>query len=303
MTDLPRNGQLLALAKKHATDQALADNLGVPRTTLRDHIYRIGMREAVNAVRDMPEVARPTEIPIIRRDYSAQDRHYIYPLGDVHKGAETHDRGMWRQWLAYIENREIASLLGTGDFLNTAIIGSKSDVYDEQMTVGQAKRELRDELRPLAARGAIDVMLPGNHEDRITRAIGDCPIQDVCDELDVPYIRAAALLIYVVGDIEYEVYVRHGTGAGQSLAQLAKSGQVIRADIYVTGHTHRQAVTVDDFFVRKGGHVRREKRYFVSSGSFLGYERYAATRGYPPSRLGAPRIFLDGRRFDVHISL
>src|SRR5213082_2671145 len=149
MTELPRNGQLLALAKKHVTDQSLADELGVPRTTLRDHIYRIGMREQVNAVRDMDEVVRPAEIPVIRRDYSGQDRHYIYPLGDVHKGAETHDRGLWRQWLAYITDREDASLLGTGDFLNTAIIGSKSDVYDETMTVGQAKRELRDELRPL----------------------------------------------------------------------------------------------------------------------------------------------------------
>lgn len=303
MSDLPVNGQLLALAKKFPTDQSLANHLGVPRTTLRDHIYRVDMREQVNAVRDMDEIVRPAEIPIIRRDYSGQDRHYIYPLGDVHKGAETHDRALWRQWLTYIENREDASLLGTGDFLNTAIIGSKSDVYDETMTVGQAKRELRDELRPLADRGAIDVMLPGNHEDRITRAIGDCPIQDVCDELDVPYVRAAALLVYTVGDQEFDVFVRHGTGNGQSLATLAKSGSVIRADIYITGHTHRQAVSVDDFFVRKGKHVRREKRYFVSSGSFLGYEKYAAVRGYPPSRLGAPRIFLDGRRRDIHVSL
>jgi hypothetical protein len=97
--------------------------------------------------------------------------------------------------------------------------------------------------------------------------------------------------------------MRHGTGNGQSLAQLSKSGSVIRADIYVTGHTHRQAVTADDFFVRSGGRVKREKRYFVSSGSFLGYERYAAERGYPPSRLGAPRIFLDGSRWDVHVSI
>src|SRR5205823_5739676 len=86
VTELPKNGQLLALAKKHVTDQSLADELGVPRTTLRDHIYRIGMREQVNAVRDMDEVVRPAEIPVIRRDYSDQDRHYIYPLGDVHKG-------------------------------------------------------------------------------------------------------------------------------------------------------------------------------------------------------------------------
>lgn len=303
MADLPRNGTLLGLARRFATDQALADHLKVPRTTLRDHIYRIGMREALNAIRERPEVARPNEIPIIRRDYSGQEKHYIYPLGDLHIGAEQHNGEMWAEWLEYLADRQDCSLLGTGDFLNTAIIGSKSDIYDEQMTVGEAKRLLRSQLAELAKQGRIDGLAPGNHEDRITRATGDCPILDVCDSLGVPYVRSAALFVYTVGDIEYEVYLRHGTGMGQSLASLAKSGLVIRADVYVTGHIHKQAATADDFFVRRGDAVVREKRHFVSSGSFLGYEKYAAVRGYSPGRLGAPRIYLDGRRHDVHISL
>ncbi len=78
---------------------------------------------------------------------------------------------------------------------------------------------------------------------------------------------------------------------------------MIRADVYVTGHTHQQAATAADFYVRHGSQLDRDKRYFVSSGSFVGYEKYAAQRGYPPSRLGAPRIFLDGRRKDIHVSL
>src|ERR1035441_1255106 len=83
LASLPRNGALLGLARKFQTDQALAEHLGVPRTTLRDHIYRIGMREALNAARERPEVVRPHEIPIINRDYSGQDKHFIYPLGDL----------------------------------------------------------------------------------------------------------------------------------------------------------------------------------------------------------------------------
>jgi predicted phosphodiesterase len=303
VSDLPRNGTLLGLARRFPTDQALANHLTVPRTTLRDHINRLGMREAVNAVRERPEVVRPDEIPIIYRDYSDQDKHYIYPLGDVHLGAKQHNADMWREWLEYLHDRKAASLLATGDMLNTAILGSKSDVYDEQMTVGEAKRAMRAQLTPLAQDGRIDAMVPGNHEHRITAATGDCPIQDICDSLTIPYIEAAALIVYRVGDVEYEVYLRHGTGNGQALASLAKAGTVIRADVYVTGHIHRQAATVEDFFVRKGSAVQRERRHFVSSGSFLGYEKYAAVRGYSPGRLGAPRIFLDGRRHDIHISL
>ena len=53
MTDrtLPTNGELLGLAVKYPTNQALADFLGVPRTTLRDHITRVGMRDTILAAR------------------------------------------------------------------------------------------------------------------------------------------------------------------------------------------------------------------------------------------------------------
>ena len=204
MADLPVNGELLKLAQRFKTDQALADHLGVPRTTIRDHINRqVGLRAYLRALRADTTLDAVAEIQVIERDYSDDDKHSIYPLGDVHLGAKTHNDAKWAEWLTYLEDTPHASLLGTGDFLNTAIVGSKSDVYDERMTVGEAKRELRRQLEPLASEGRIDCLMPGNHEDRITRAIGDCPIRDVADQLAVPYVEAAALLIYRVGDIEF----------------------------------------------------------------------------------------------------
>lgn len=301
--DLPRNGKLLALAQQHPTDQALADHLGVPRTTLRDHIYRLGMREAINAARELPDTEEPVELPLIQRDYGHEDRHYLYAIGDVHIGAKSHHSRMWQQWLDFLLAKPNASLLGTGDFLNTAILGSKSDVYDERMTVGEAKRLLIDQLAPLAEAGRIDALMPGNHEDRITRAIGDCPIRDVADSLNVPYIEAAGMFLYEIGQITYRVFMRHGTGNGQALSALAKGRGVIPADVYITGHTHRQQVLAEDIFDVESNRVGRKKWYAVSSGSFLGYERYAAQRGYSPGRLGAPRIFFDGKRHDLHVSI
>ena len=111
MADLPRNGELLALAQQFATDQALADHLGVPRTTLRDHIYRIGSREAINAARNLPEAETPEELQLIRRDYSSESRHYLYPLGDVHLGAKHHHGRMWQQCLDFLATKPNASLL------------------------------------------------------------------------------------------------------------------------------------------------------------------------------------------------
>src|SRR5579859_2101131 len=197
MAELPRNGELLKLAAKYKTDQRLAEHLGVPRTTLRDHIMRLGAREPINVVREKSAEA-VVEIPLVVRDYCNDTRHYLYPLGDVHIGASTHHAAMWEQWLEFLESKANASMLGTGDFLNTAILGSKSDVYDEKMTVAQAKRKLVKQLEPLAKLGRIDALMPGNHEDRITRATSECPIRDVAETLDIPYIEAAARVLYMV---------------------------------------------------------------------------------------------------------
>jgi hypothetical protein len=107
-----------------------------------------------------------------------------------------------------------------------------------------------------------------------------------------------------VGDETYEIYARHGTGNGQSAVGLFKGNLVLpTADVFVTGHTHRQIVAPDDFFIRRGKKLVRRHRYYVSSGSFLGLERYAAERGYAPTRLGAPRIRLDGRTHDVRVTV
>jgi UDP-2,3-diacylglucosamine pyrophosphatase LpxH len=307
---LESDAELLGLLRSHGSYVAVAAARGVSEHAVRGEFRRRNLRAAARGVRDdLPDnlpsdVEDGDEIPVFFRDYTHLDHLYVYPLGDIHKGSHKHQRDRWQQWVDYLADKPDRALLNTGDNINAGIIGSKSDVYDEVMTVGQAKREFRDEVRPLAEDGRLDLIIPGNHENRIERAIGDDPMFDVAEALDVPYARAAAVLVYRVGDVTYDFYVRHGTGNGQSLAQLSKSMTVVpNADVYVTGHTHRQAVTADDVFVREGSSMTRKHRYYVSSGSFLGYENYAAQRGYAPTRVGAPRVFLNGERHEVHVSI
>ena len=134
--------------------------------------------------------------------------------------------------------------------------------------------------------------------------MGDCPVQDLSDLLNVPYARAAVLLQIRVGSVDYQVYLRHGTGNGQSDAAMAKGASVFPlADVQIQGHTHKPKITVDDYFVVQDGRLQRRSRHNTVSGSFLGYERYAAERGYQPTRIGAPRIRLDGYVRDVKVSV
>jgi hypothetical protein len=306
----PHVDAIREMAANGATKVDVAAKFSVDESSVRRLAARHGiafdstLARAARPVDDLShDIDDPTEVPVIVRDYSHLDSMYVYPLGDVHIGAATHQSARWREWLGYLAGNDRTSMLGTGDFLNCAIIGAKSDVYEERATVGDAKRTLRGELKPLAEQGRLDVLMPGNHENRVTRATGDCPVQDVAEWLGVPYARAAAWLVYRVGDVEYDFYVRHGTGNGQSTVALKKGAMVATADVFVTGHVHNQTVTADEIFTRDGDRVVRKRRYYVSSGSFLAAEGYALERGYSPTRIGAPRIYLDGRRKDVHASI
>lgn len=300
---LPDIATLKAMRDRLGTIKAVAEELGVPRTTVNDAFTRT-TRRAPSTIDDLSHNVDGPELEVVIRDYSHLDALYVYPLGDVHIGAKRHVSERWLEWLAYLEQHENTSMLGTGDFLNTAIMGSPSDVYEETMTAGDAKRLLRKQLAPLASTGRVDLLMPGNHEDRITKATGDCPIRDVCDTLDVPYVEAAAVVVYLVGDQSYDVLVRHGTGNGQSPAALKKAWNIYpTADVAVTGHVHSQMVAANEYYARVGNAMVRKRRYEVSSGSFLGSEKYAVQRGYSPTRIGAPRVFLDGGRHDVHASL
>lgn len=305
--------QEIAQALEDGTSQRqIADRFGVARSTLQAWIKSrvVALPEPEWRSDDLSENPEDAfeEIPVFVRDYSHLKELYVYPLGDVHKGSPAHASKRWQQWIDYLCTTDNASLLGTGDFFNAALKDSKSESYDEILTVKQAREQLSDELAPLAERGRIDLMIPGNHEARIYRACGDCPVSAITRELDIPYAHEAAIILYIVGDVTYEVFVRHGTGGGQVGARanrLANQARSVIADIYVSGHTHSQLVFPQDLFVvnRRLGRVERKRQVFVSSGSFVQYEGYAAKAGYAPQKIGAPRIRLDGTRKDPHVSI
>jgi predicted phosphodiesterase len=321
----PSAPELVSKLREIGSVPRVADHFDIPVRSLRDHFAREGLKPLVDeALRIHKQSTRGgraedvthddgldglpssdyVEIPVIYRDYTDRDHLYVYPLGDVHKGAPAHDATKWTEWLDYLRSSG-RSMIGTGDFLNSALKDSKSESYDESLTVGKAKRPIARELEGVC----IDVLMPGNHERRIYRAVGDCPIEDIADRLDTPYAADSAVLIYDVGDQRYTVYLRHGTGGGGGIGaqanRLQKQSQAVMADVYISGHTHRQMVFPEDIFVPdfETRTMVRRSRYFVSSGSFLRYEGYAAAAAYAPTKLGAPRLFLDGRRHDVHGSL
>ena len=293
------------------SERHVAKQFGVARSTLQNWLKSRTEQNFVG-VEPPPPSEEPdehfVEIPVFYRDYSHLEHLYVYPLGDVHVGSDAHARDRWVEWLAYLEGQDDVSLLNTGDNLNCALKNSKSESYDESLTVLRAREQFSDDITKLAEQDKIDILFKGNHEDRVYRATGDCPIAAVAREHGLNYGDTAAMLLYRVGDVVYDVFVKHGTGGGQVGARanrLLRQADAIAADVYVSGHTHSQlCFPADVFEVNHAlGKVQRRRRLFISSGSFLNYEGYAAKAGYPPQKIGAPRIRLDGTRKDAHASI
>lgn len=304
--------QIEAMLVADVSVNEIASTFGVARSTAQGFVRKhVKLEVGGGQFQDDRLVNTPDGgldvIPVVHRDYSSLECLHMYPLGDIHLGSPNCAEPVLDEWLQYIVDTDGTSLLNTGDNLNSALRDSVSDVYEEQYTVQVARQNLTEKFRPVAEAEKLDAIIDGNHEWRILRAVGDSPNSAVADALGVAYSPAALYVVYHVGDQEYGVYLRHGNGGGTTMGaavnRLEKQERIVDADVYISGHTHTQVAFPKETFTRVGDRMVRRKRMFVSSGSFLGYEDYAKIAGYPPAHIGAPRVFLDGRKHDVHASV
>ena len=237
----------------------------------------------------------------------------------IHIGAPQHNSKKFMEFRDWILHTPNTYTMLNGDILNCAIIGSKSDSYSELMPLRDAKKAALDALRPLAAEGKILGMTRGNHEDRIWRSVGDDPLAEMADILDVPYHPEGLFFNVklghvnkgpaVKGRISYTFYMTHGVGGGRTKGSkanvAARPNELILADIYITAHTHFATTFKDKFFVPDVRHSKIDAvtRTYVSAGAFLDWGEYSERMMLSPSKLGAPRIRLSGVRKDCHVSI
>jgi len=293
------------------SQRSACERVGLAESTFRSRLKRAGDpiprgRHHDDGLRDLPAAA--SELPVFVRDYQHLDHLHTYPVGDLHLGSPKCAEDILDEWLGYLVNAENVSMVSTGDNLNCALRTSVSDVHEEKLTVSEGRKLLTQKFRPLADKDILDGIIDGNHEDRVYNATGDSPNDAVADALGVPYARAACVIRYLVGDQQYDLFMRHGKAGGGSMGAavnaLEKQERIVDADIYVSGHIHTQVCFPKNVFVANdSGGFSRKKRLFVCSGSFLCWEDYAAAAGYAPAHIGAPRIFMDGRRHDTHGSV
>lgn len=243
----------------------------------------------------------------------------IRAISDVHIGDAHCMLDKFRAMVQEIEADPDCYTMLVGDICNTAIAGSKSDVYSETMKPGEQVKTAVEILRPIADR--ILAVVPGNHEERIYRTTGIQTTEDMAYLLGISdrYRDTSALIYVSVGDGKgaahgrppmYSIYANHGHGgggrrAGSKVNSLQDLGYVIDCDLIIAGHTHvpatfRQARLACCPQTRT---VEMREQTFVNLASMLEYGGYGNRNGYQPPSNRYPVVELSSKKHEIGVTM
>ena len=94
----------------------------------------------------------------------------VIPIADLHIGDPHADMSIIKSLIDGVRENPNRYTVLCGDLMNTAIIGSKSDTYGETLRPSEQLERCADLLEPI--KDKILAIVPGNHEERISRTAG-----------------------------------------------------------------------------------------------------------------------------------
>lgn len=167
----------------------------------------------------------------------------VYALGDIHVGSEQFDEPSVLKAIDIIANDPNGTVCLCGDLGDYGLKNSKTNVYKATMQPQEQQDYIYELFKPIANK--ISSAVPGNHEERIVKEVGTCPLYDLCVRWNIPevYRENAAITKFKFGAVS------SSTGTGVSFIGLTTHG-VTRArhkrfiscfdgiDFAISGHTH-----------------------------------------------------------------
>jgi hypothetical protein len=249
------------------------------------------------------------------KDYEKLD---IIPLSCMHIGSKFFNENQLRGHIKWISERPTRRAWILGDVFDAILDGSPGNMHEASCTLKEAKLLAEDILRPIVDH--IDLVIPGNHDNRIFNKTTDEIIFDLCKFLGIEkkyhfgdytgVIRFGNQTANHNKPVTYTFFCTHGSGgsttpAGKLTRLLSISEVVKNCDLYVMAHIHDiLTAKLEPFKIdSRNGKLKSMVQTFVSSSSWLSYGGYALEKKYKPAKTGSPRIRLYGDRKDVHISI
>jgi len=261
------------------------------------------------------------------------DKAYIIPLADCHIGSKYFDKQKLIGYLKWIKETPEAICIWNGDLCDCGIPGSIGEWWEQEPVTPQEQiRQLVDIVQRFGIEDKILAIVGGsNHPMRAMKLTGHDYDQEFAERLGLRerYCKDAGLFKLSLGywtrapvgktaknkpsgtqQIPYMIYATHGWSAGRqagaSVNAVRELGAIWgRVEVFITAHRHLDSATPDVLFEPEYSRptINEIRREYVVSGSFLRYGGYALRKGLRPNNPGTPRIRLDGRRKDIHVSI
>ena len=261
---------------------------------------------------------------LIVRSFEGNDDIIIYPISDVHLGAEEHMTRAWEQFCQTVLNQENAYLILGGDLMNNATRSSVSNIFHETMSPSMQKKVLTKMLEPLKDRVLCGV--PGNHERRSEKDADNEPLYDIMCKLDIEdrYRHDIAFLKIQLGDRTigsgsrrngarrptYLLVITHGAGGGMLTGGMLNKSErfgytIDGADALIVGHSHKVFAS-SPFKLKVDLHnniVTKIPFKVISMSSWLEWGGYAAQKMLLPSGYVKQVIKLNGKHKELTVEM
>lgn len=178
--------------------------------------------------------------------------------GDWHLGIPNFNMANAIETINYVLNTPNAIMFCLGDMLNTAILNSISDNFEDSVYPQEQWRILIDMLTPVALAGKLTVLHEGNHERRIQKQTGINVIEQATRAMETynnrgvwtsffnasaPYYAERKINLFnnklPNNKFELTTMTHHGDGVS-NINQVNKLSSINSAsDINVIGHLHK----------------------------------------------------------------
>lgn len=231
-------------------------------------------------------------------------------FSDLHIGSRRHNYYDLEERIKRVQNEPNTYAILLGDICNNSTKTSVGDVYDEELTPMQQIMTAIRLFEPI--KDKIIGITSGNHERRTYKQDGIDIMHFLATELGLidRYDYTSCLLFIRFGKggrdthyrkVVYSLYMTHGDGQGGRTMGgkangLQRRGQIVDADIIVTGHTHAPMTFRDAYYKidYPNSCVHKMEQMFVNASATLDYESYAELYGMKPGSSSSPVIVLDG---------
>ena len=240
-------------------------------------------------------------------------------FSDLHLGSKKCDYMAIQKRIERVKDNEFVYAIILGDVLNNSTKTSVGDVYEDELTPMEQVKKATMMFEPI--KGKILGICSGNHERRSYKTDGVDLLYFMAAELGIAdkYDYCSCLLFIRFGHRTnsakegknarqhcYTLYMTHGDGQGGRTVGgkangLQRRGQIVDADIVVTGHTHAPLSFRDCCYridYQNSGVVIKEQ-LFVNASATLNYEEYAELYGMKPSSKQSPVLVLSGKKKEV----